>query len=366
MEEAASQMGMDADRLRLALEVVAREVKTGEIPGAVVSVGRNGAWFEHAVGEAVLGEKDPHPAAPDTIYDCASLTKVVVTLPLILMLLEEGRLRLDDHVHHFLPEFAEQGKASVSIRHLLSHTSGLISIPQLHSRGWSKEQMLDAILRKPLDYEPETQVVYSDLGYIVLGHLAALLFDEPLEEAARSRVFEPLGMIDSRFCPPTALKPRIAATERYPSESGPRWGIVHDENAHAMGGVCGHAGLFSTARDLSRYAALWLGGGKLKGRRLLSAASVQLATSLQTPGFASGKRGLGWVLKGDKFDASGDLLSQTSYGHTGFTGTSLYIDPLHRLTVVLLTNRVHLGREKSVVRLRALFHNAICAALIDS
>lgn len=364
IDQIAPFMGMDTVRLRRALTLLDHEVAAKRIPGAVVSVSRNGYVIEYAVGAAAITEKGDFPAKLDTLYDCASLTKVTVTLPLILMLLEEGRLRLDDPLCHFIPEFEVNGKGAVTIRHLLTHTSGLIPFADMHSHSWSKEQIIDFIIGQKLEYAPGTQVVYSDLGYILLGHLVSYLFGEPLEEAARRRLFSPLGMNDSRFCPPPDMRDRTAATEWYPNEDGPRWGTVHDENASAMGGVSGHAGLFSTTRDLTRYAEMWLMGGCVSGgQRLLSSAAVEMSTRNQTGSIAGGNRGLGWVLKGDKFDASGDLLSDSSFGHTGFTGTSLYVDPIRRLTVALLTNRVHFGRDHSVVRLRALFHNAVVSAI---
>jgi CubicO group peptidase (beta-lactamase class C family) len=360
----AAAMGLDADRLARVFAVLDGEMKAGAIPGAAVSIGRNGRFMEFAVGRAVAHGYPPVRAAADTIYDCASLTKVVVTLPLILQLLEEGKLRLDDPLALHLPAFAGDGKEAVTIRRLLTHTAGLAPFADLHSHGWTRERIVDFVLAQPLQYEPGSRVVYSDLGYILLGHLASRLLAAPLERLAADRIFGPLGMKDSGFNPPAALRGRIAATERYPNEDRPRLGTVHDENARAMGGVSGHAGLFSTARDLARYAAMWLEGGSLEGRTVLSPASVGLAIRPQSGAAEGGCRGLGWALKGDRFDASGDLLSPASYGHTGFTGTSLYVDPVLRLTVVLLTNRVHYGRDRSVERLRALVHNVVAASVL--
>jgi CubicO group peptidase (beta-lactamase class C family) len=365
MAEKTRLMGLDERLIRCAFEQLDNETAAGEIPGGVVSIGRNGHFLEYAVGHAVFDESICLPALKDTLYDCASLTKVTATLPLVLQLLDEGRVRLEDPVCLFIPEFAVHGKSSVTVRHLLTHSAGLTPFTDMHSYGWTRTQILDFVVHQTLAYEPGTQVLYSDIGFIVLGHLVSLLFGMPLEDAARKRVFEPLDMTNTRFCPSLEDRPRIAATERYPLEEGPRWGIVHDENAHAMGGISGHAGLFSTARDLSHYASMWMEEGVWRERRVLSRSSVRLAIQSQTTACVGGNRGLGWVLKGDKFDASGDLLSEFSYGHTGYTGTSVYVDPASRLTVVLLTNRVHFGREKSVTRLRACLHNAVAASLKD-
>lgn len=367
IDEIAPLMGMDTVRIRSALELLDHEVEAKRIPGAVVSIGRNGHFIEHAVGAAVVGKSVSIPAKLDTLYDCASLTKVIITLPLILILLEEGRLRLDDPLSLFVPEFEKNGKASVTIRQLLTHTSGLIPSTDMHSHCWTPEQILEFVIGQNLVHEPGSQVLYSDMGFILLGHLASFLFGESLENVAHRRVLAPLCMSDSQFCPSPAMQHRTAATEWYLNEEGPRWGTVHDENALAMGGISGHAGLFSTVRDLSRYAEMWLNNGRTdNGQRLLSAASIAASTSSHTEMISGGNRGLGWALKGDLFDASGDLLSKASFGHTGFTGTSFYVDPIYRLTVVLLTNRVHFGRDTSVVRLRATFHNAVASALTDS
>ncbi|WP_256257859.1 MULTISPECIES: serine hydrolase [unclassified Paenibacillus] len=356
MNEKASQLALDPERLQRALGLLDQAVADGITPGAEVVVARNGQTLKYACGTAEA----------DTIFDCASLTKVVATLPLVLMLLEEGRLRLDDPVALFLPAFAVNGKSAVTIRHLLTHTSGLISFTDMHSHGWSRDEIIRFVLEQELQHEPGSRVVYSDMGYIVLGHLISELWGEPLDQAADRRLFQPLNMRDTWFRLPAGLPlDRVAPTEQYAGEEGPRQGEVHDENAYALGGISGHAGLFSTAQDLTRYAELWLGEGRCAGGRLLSSSAVRLAVRLQSGEASGGRRGLGWALKGDSLDASGDLLSAHSYGHTGFTGTSLFIDPACGVSVALLTNRVRYGRQTSVVRLRALFHNAIAASITD-
>ncbi|WP_253735825.1 serine hydrolase [Paenibacillus sp. FJAT-26967] len=363
-----TKMNLDAVRIRSALQLLDKEVEEGNIPGAVIAIGRQGHLLEYVTGKAMDNQVSKHgdlPAAADTLYDTASLTKVVVTLPLILFLLEEGKLRLDDKLSLFFEEFKEGVKADINVRHLLTHTAGFVSAPDMYSHGWTREEIIQFVLRQQPVTAPGTKVEYSDVGYIILGHLIERLFGQPLEQLAYSRIFSPLGMTDSMFCPPEEIRDRIAATEHYANEDEPRWGVVHDENAYVMGGIGGHAGLFSTARDLHRYAQLWLEDGVFDGHRLLSKASLRASIYNLTPGTLGGSRGLGWALKGDKLDASGDLLSAATYGHTGYTGTSLYVDPESKLTIVLLTNRVHYGRTKSVVRLRALIHNCIASAVLD-
>ncbi|MFC4601786.1 serine hydrolase domain-containing protein [Cohnella hongkongensis] len=363
----APQLGMNPDRLRTAIALVESAVESGAVPGAVFAIERDGQRLEFACGIAFEQGGTAVPAGSDTLYDCASLTKTTVTLPLVLMLLEQGRILLQDPLALYLPDFATSDiKASVTIARLLTHTAGFPPTLDLHSRGWSRERIVQSLIELEPEQPPGARIVYSDIGYILLGHLTERLYGETLERAARRHIFEPLGMTDSVFCPPPALHPRTAETEWYPGEPAPRRAIVHDENAAAMGGVSGHAGLFSTARDLTRYMQAWLGGGSLKGLRWLSPAAVALATSCQTAGVPGGNRGLGWVLKGDKFDVSGDLLSAGCYGHTGFTGTSAYADPASGLSIVLLTNSVRKGRDRSVVsRLRAAVHNAVAAALTN-
>lgn len=360
---APEREGMDGTRLNAAFHLLERETEAGEIPGGVALVGRHGRIVgSYKTGLSVATDFAKYPVRDDTIYDCASLTKVVVTLPLILLLIDRGDIRLGDPVCRYIPAFAANGKGEVTIGQLLSHTSGLAAFTDLYSHSWSLEQIKASVWNEKLQHEPGNGYVYSDLNFIALGEIASLLFAKPLDEAAKEYVFNPLGMTESGYCPDPGLKPRIAATEFLFGSY--RWGEVHDKNTYAMGGVSGHAGLFSTADDLAKYAILWLNGGKYAGGRLLSEATVRAAIRNRS-GYPKSNRGLGWVLKEDQWDASGDLFSPASFGHTGFTGTSLYMDPETDVFVVLLTNRVHFGRDKSVARLRDCFHNAVAAAVED-
>lgn len=364
--ETAQQIGLEPDRLRNAWDVLDREVELGKIPGASMVIGRKGERIHYATGYSVATDLQKLNAARNTLYDCASLTKVVVTLPLILMLVDRGQLGLDDPVAAYIPEFAVHDKAAMTIKHLLTHTSGLPAFVDLQSQvqGRNREDIVSHICRLPLEYELGKAMVYSDLGYIVLGELIAKLYGCALEDAAKRHVFQPLGMRDSQFCPAADLQPRIAATEYIPEERAHRWGRVHDNNALVLGGISGHAGLFATADDLAHYAEMWLAKGWANGKSMLSPAAVNLAITSHTRHLSPANRGLGWVLKGDRWDASGDLMSVSAYGHTGFTGTSLWIDPETGVYVVLLTNRVHFGRERSVSRLRALVHNVVAASVL--
>lgn len=391
--EHAGPMGLNPQKLMKAFECIDREIEAGVIPGGVIAISRRGYTVTYAAGSAGISGEAFVPVQPDTLYDVASLTKVVVTLPLVLQLVEQGKLRLDDTVAQYFPAFAEAApdtvtastgktaavaatnaapasKSSVTIRQLLTHTAGLKPFVNLHVHGWTREQIVSRVLAEPLQHEPGTQVVYSDLGYIVLGELAEQLHGMPLAEAAQAHILQPLGMRTSGYVPLSAAEGTahgntIAPTEWDEQAQAYRIGTVHDENAHAMGGISGHAGLFATATDLARYAAMWLHEGAAAdgSARILSPATVRAAIRSHTGILTTGHRGLSWVLQGDPYDASGDLLSPTSYGHTGFTGTSLYVDPEYGLAVTLLTNRVHYGRSKSVAALRARLHNAIAGSL---
>ncbi|MCH1639404.1 beta-lactamase family protein [Paenibacillus timonensis] len=377
--EAAEAMGLDPNRVPWIGEALREAVRAGDIPGGVAVVSRRGRRIRFACGNAVDDETGQTRVSFDTIYDCASLTKIAVTLPLALRLAERGQLRLDEPAASHLPALAaaearrRPGAAGerMTLRHLLTHTAGLAPFYDLHSRGFSREEIVDFICQAPPEAAPGARVAYSDLGYILLGEIIAKVAGRPLPELAAAELFAPLGMASSGYLPAPELRRRIAST----AEPGAAVGsaapgdpvVVHDENARALAGVSGHAGLFATADDLASYAELWLAGGygAAAGQRVLSAAAVEAATRPCTAGVPGGCRGLGWVLRGDPFDAAGDLLSPVAYGHTGFTGTSLYVDPPRELACVLLTNRVHYGRDRSVAGLRAKFHNAAAAAIAD-
>lgn len=379
----AGQLGLSEEGLQAAWSLLDKAIEQGIIPGGVALIGRRGHAAAYAAGHAYLSEERSIPASVDTIYDCASLTKVVVTLALMLILLDRGQVRLTDPVAQHIPVFGAAGKAEVTIGQLLAHTSGLPAHRDLYSHGWTPQQIHEAICAMEPDYPPGTRCVYSCLGYIILGHIIRQQFGRPLEEAAWSEVLQPLGMTASRYNPPPEWKPRIAATEYDAALGEYRWGFVHDENAYALGGAAGNAGLFSTASDLLRYARMWLAlagsasytagaaDASLSHSRpgdgpealLLSREAVNEALRSHTLDIPGAHRGLGWVLRGDPADVGGEGLSPFRFGHTGFTGTSLWIDPAQDLILILLTNRVHFGRVNSIAALRRQFHEAAVAAI---
>ena len=354
---------MKTSRLHRLEELLHAAVDAESLPGAVVAVGiGQDIVYEQALGFAERLHGVIRPMTFDTLFDLASLTKVVATLPSVLLLVEQGELRLSDPVTHFIPAFSGAEKEGVTVRHLLTHSAGLPAHREFY-RTWSHhDEILAAVIAEPLEASPGMQVVYSDLGFILLGEIVQRVTGQTLDAYAQHQIFEPLGMVHTQYCPPSELASCIAATEDVP-ERGVKVGVVHDENAEALGGVSGHAGLFATARDLIRYLHMWLGWSE-SDDNVLSAPTRRLAVQSHMQGM-NVARGLGWVLRGDVYDHMGDLWPQSGAGHTGFTGTSLAFDPASGLWVVLLTNCVHYGRENHLMRrLRPLIHNVVAATLL--
>lgn len=358
-------MIMKASRLQRIEELLRAAIDAESLPGAVIAVGiGQDIVYEQALGFAEQLHGITRPMTFDTLFDLASLTKAVATLPSILLLMEQGELRLADPVTRFIPTFTGAEKEAVTLRHLLTHSSGLPAYREFYRTLSQRDEILAAVIAEPLEASPGAQVVYSDLGFILLGEIVQRVTGQTLDAYARQQVFEPLGMVQTQFCPPRELAPHTAATEDKQGK-GVKVAVVHDENAEALGGVSGHAGLFAPARDLIRYLHMWLGLPK-SDDNLLSAPTRHLAVQLHMHG-TNTARGLGWVLRGDVYDHMGDLWPQTGAGHTGFTGTSLAFDPVSGLWTVLLTNSVHYGREKNQLmrRLRPLIHNVVAATLLQ-
>lgn len=344
-------------------EIVNRAIKERTIPGAVLIVGHNGEIVHRkAYGNSAL-IPSPEPMAIDTIFDCASLTKVVATTTAVMMLVEEGKIRLGDRLTKYLPDFAG-GKSPITIEQLLTHYSGLRPDLDLEP-AWSSYQsgVTKAFQEKPVS-NPGSRFIYSDINYILLGELVREVSGKPLDQFARERIFEPLGMVDSGFRPDKSLLPRIAPTERLADGTILR-GVVHDPTTRFMGGLAGHAGLFSTADDLSRFARMMLNGGSFDGRRILTPLAVVKMTTPQSPLGQPARRGLGWDFDSPYSSVRGDLFLVGSYGHTGFTGTSIWIDPFTKTYVILLTNRVHPTTQTSVTSLRSEVASATAASLTD-
>ncbi|NGQ94895.1 beta-lactamase family protein [Brevibacillus sp. SYP-B805] len=330
--------------------------QAGLIPGASLRVMHKGE-LRIACDAGILHRERPHAVDRTTLFDLASLTKVVATLPAALLLVEKGLIKLDDPLARFFPT-CPADKRAITIRQLLTHTAGLPAGLQVERRD-ARLKVPDAIFALPLLHPPGTQVVYSDLGMILLGLIVEQAAGQALDRFTAEQVFAPLGMLETCFKPDRGWSGRIAATEYCAIQQAYIVGDVHDEKAFVMGGVAGHAGLFAPADDLVRYARFWLyGEGKLFADEWRHAAA-----RCHTDGLG-GHRGLGWESNHGPVTVScGSRFSAASFGHTGFTGTSLWIDPEQDVAVVFLTNAVHAGRNNFIRKLRPILHDAVIAQL---
>jgi uncharacterized protein YbbC (DUF1343 family)/CubicO group peptidase (beta-lactamase class C family) len=341
---------------------IAQAVKEGQIPGAVVVVGHDGqVVYQKAYGyRALVPEKEVMTL--DTIFDAASLTKVIATTSCLMKLVEEGKIRISDRVTQYLPEF-QGGKSELTLRHLLTHFSGLRPDLDLKPEWSGYATGIHKALAEKSVSPPNTKFVYSDINFILLGEIVRKVSGETLPEYAHEKIFAPLGMIDTMFLPPPALLPRIAPTEVLPGDTKPLRGIVHDGTTRFMGGIAGHAGLFTTAADLSKFAEMMLGLGARNGVRVFSPVTVRTFTAPQTPAGQPVLRGLGWDIDSPFSGNRGDLYPVGSYGHTGFTGTSVWMDPATNSYVILLTNSVHPTRRPAITSLRGRVANIAVAGL---
>ncbi|PPA69469.1 serine hydrolase [Jeotgalibacillus proteolyticus] len=326
-------------------------ISDGVMPGAVAFVARSGHVVKHdAYGFAYQYEDDQytkaeHPVAmkKDTIFDLASISKIF-TVTAAMKLYEEGHFKLDDKVANYIPEFSQNGKEDVTIRQLMTHTSGFAAWIPLYTQGSSREDRLQLVFAEPLVNPPDSTYTYSDLNMITLGALIERLSGKTLDAFVKQTITDPIGMKDTMYNPPAALKPRIAATEYQPAIGrGLVWGEVHDENAWSLDGIAGHAGVFSTAEDLAKFAHMFLMEGRYGGKRILKPETIRTLNENQIPQFPGDDHGLGWELnQGWLMDA---LTDEDSLGHTGFSGTSIVINQKNDTVAILLTNRVHPSRN---------------------
>ena len=361
-------VGMSAARLATVDRVIERGIKAGGYPGAAVVVGRKGAAvWEKGYGRLGWTEESGPVVAERTIYDLASLTKVIGTTTAIMILFDEGKLHLDDQVVKYIPEFTGGGKENITLRMLLEHRSGLPAGRDLWRIAHTPEEARAAVISTPLFAAPGQYYEYSDLGADMLGFTVEAVAGEKLDSFLQRRVFTPLGMTDTHYRPDASLRGRIAPTEITPPRGYPIRGEVHDENAYALGGVAGHAGLFSTVSDLSIFAQMMLNGGTYDGTRIISDSTVTLFTHRGS--VAKSTRALGWDTCAGSFGC-GKYLGSDAYGHTGYTGTSLWIDPDHDMFVILLTNRVHAAKArrpaKVISDVRADLADAAALAVTDN
>ena len=333
-------------------------VEKGRTPGAVLLVGHNGNFvYRKAFGYRAL-DPNKEPMTVDTIFDVASLTKVMATTSCVMRLLQLGQIKLNDPVAKYIPEFAQNGKDDVTVRQLLTHYSGLRPDLDL-KQGWSGvEEGYTRANAEKLINPPGAVFLYSDINFVVLGELVQKVSGMPLDQYSQTYIFGPLGMTTTRFLPPAEWKPRIAPTQHDERSGQMLRGVVHDPTARWMGGVAGDAGLFSTADDVAKFAQALLNGGA----PVFSPGIVEKMTTPQQPPNLTDVRGLGWDIDSPFSSNRGELLPVGSFGHTGFTGTSLWIDPTTNTYIILLTNAVHI-KDGNVIALRTEVATAVAAGL---
>ncbi len=340
---------------------IEQAIQDDQIPGAVLLVQHKGQVLHYrAYGSRSLEPREK--MTPDTIFDAASLTKVVATTASLMKLFEQGKLRLNDRVTEYLPDF-QGGKSDITVRHLLTHFSGMRPDLDLKPAWSGYETGVKLALNDKPAAAPGERFIYSDINFILLGEIVHKLSGKMLDEYARDNIFLPLGMKETMFRPPASLRPRIAPTEHLPGEAHPLRGVVHDPTTRYMGGVAGHAGLFTTAPDLARFAEMLLGLGASNDTRILGPLTVRKFTTPETPADQPILRGLGFDIDSPFSGNRGELFPVGSYGHTGFTGTSLWIDPVTRTSVVLLANSIHPHLRPAITSLRGRVATIVAGAL---
>ena len=376
-----ASVGMSAERLARMDAVIQASIDKKELPGAVVLVARRGrvVWRKAYGARAVEPQREAMTA--DTIFDLASLTKIVATATSIMILIERGQLRLADPVVKFVPEIKGEGRDAITIEQLLTHTSGFAPDFDLRERWAGYAEAMKHLYREPLRNQPGARFVYSDLNYITLGEVVHRVSGQMLDEFARRNIYGPLGMRDTGFRPGAQLTSRIAPTEKRRGQmnylgdtganagsEGEQWlrGQVHDPTSFRMGGVAGHAGLFSTANDLAIYCQMILNGGIYNGTRVLSPLSVATMTRPRAVSEDGAARGLGWDIATSFSSNKGDLFPLGSFGHTGFTGTSIWIDPATDSFLIFLSNRVHPDGKGDVGPLRGRVASIVAGAIMDT
>ncbi len=363
-------------KLSVLAPIMQEAIDEGAIPGGVLLVSHRGrVIYRRAFGERAL---IPHRErmTVNTIFDLASLTKLFATTPSIMRLLEEGKIRLNDPLVKYMPEFAPNGKDQITIRMLLTHTSGLAPDPPLSAALQGEDALMKEIDNETLMAPPGDRFIYSDTNFILLGELVQRITGKRLDEYAEENFYRPLHMTHTRFLPPASWIPEIAPTEEIDLPPGAKpgsglghvlRGVVHDPRSRAIGGVAGHAGLFSDVDDMAIYCQMMLNGGSIRVngvmQRIFSAATVHKMTTPQTPPWSPNIRGLGWDIDTAYSSPRGDLFPLGSYGHTGFTGTSVWIDPSSQTFIILLANAVHPYQRSGLVSVRSKIATAVAAAL---
>ena len=335
-------------------------IASNQCPGGVLWLEHNGTAYHKAFGSRALVPAR-EPMTGDTIFDAASLTKVVATAPAVLLLVERGHVKLDAPVRAYIPEFNGDGRELVTVRELLTHTSGLPPDIETKTDWHGQAEAIKKACAEKLQSRPGTAFKYSDINFILLGEIVQRVSQTPLEVFVQREIYAPLKMTDTGFLPSKEKLCRIAPTEVV---DGQPWrGVVHDPTARHMGGVAGDAGLFTTAADLARYARMLLNLGELDGVRVFQPATVKLMTSVQTPPEISARRGLGWDIDSTYSGPRGEIFPIGSYGHTGWTGGSLWIDPSSKTFLIFLSNRNHPTEAGNVIALRHRLGTLAAAAV---
>jgi uncharacterized protein YbbC (DUF1343 family)/CubicO group peptidase (beta-lactamase class C family) len=354
--------GFRPEKLEQMDAAINQAIAEKKCPGGVLWLEHRGQSYHKAYGHrAVMPEEEP--MTEDTIFDAASLTKVLATTPAIMLLVERGRVDLEKRAQSYIPEFEGDGKETITVEQLLTHTSGLR--PDIETGGgWhGQAAAIEKACAEKLQDPPGTVFVYSDINFFVLGEIVQRVTHTPLDEFVAREIFGPLGMHDTGYLPPGSKLARIAPTEVV---KGKPWrGVVHDPTARQMGGVAGHAGLFTTAADLARFARMLVNRGTLDGVRLFKPETVSLMTSVHTPASVSARRGLGWDIASPYAGPRGDIFPLGSYGHTGWTGTSLWVDPFSEAFLIFLSNRNHPDEKGNVVALRHKLGTLAAEAISD-
>ncbi len=351
-----------ADKLAEMDAAILSAIASNQIPGGVLWVEHNGVAYHKAFGSRALVPAR-EAMTEDTIFDAASLTKVVACTPAVMVLVERGKIILDAPVKTYLPEFTGDGRDEITVRELLTHTSGLPPDIETKSDWHGEAEAVKKACATKLQSKPGTAFKYSDINFFLLGEIVQRVSKMPLEVFAQREIFQPLKMTDTGYLPPKEKLSRIAPTEVV---DGQPWrGVVHDPTARHMGGVAGHAGLFLTANDLARYSRMLLNFGELDGVRIFKPETVRLMTSVQTPPEISARRGLGWDIDTSYSGPRGEIFPLGSYGHTGWTGGSLWIDPGSKTFVLFLSNRNHPTEAGNVIPLRHKLGTLAAEAVSD-
>jgi uncharacterized protein YbbC (DUF1343 family)/CubicO group peptidase (beta-lactamase class C family) len=343
-------------------QVINQAIADKKCPGGVLWLEHRGATYHKAYGHRSL-VPTVEPMTEDTIFDLASLTKVVACTPAVMLLVQRGQVKLDEPVQTYIPEFKGDGKEAITVRQLMLHISGLRGDIETTSDWHGRDTAVQKACAEKLQSPPGTVFRYSDINFFMLGEIVQRVSHKPLEEFVAAEIYRPLKMKDTGYLPPTSKLPRIAPTQVV--NGTPYRGMVHDPTARHMGGVAGHAGLFCTASDLARYARMLLNKGSLDGVRIFKPETVELMTSVQSPASIRARRGLGWDIDSGYSGPRGKLFPIGSYGHTGWTGTSLWIDPFSQTFVIFLSNRNHPSESGNVGVLRARLGTLAAQAIQD-